>query len=95
MKGRVWVLALLACLLLGASAMAAEPTDTWADEGNYTAPTNFNADTKEITVTSAAELGWVSATVAKGQTFDGVQTKISEHYTTPPKHFTEDLYCKG
>ena len=26
----------------------------------------------------------------EGQTFDGVQTKISEHYTTPPKHFTED-----
>jgi len=33
--------------------------------------------------------------LSKGQTFDGVQTKISEHYTTPPKHFTEDLYCKG
>ena len=31
----------------------------------------------------------------EGMTFDGVQTKISEHYTTPPKHFTEDLYCKG
>ena len=26
----------------------------------------------------------------EGMTFDGVQTKISEHYTTPPKHFTED-----
>ena len=26
----------------------------------------------------------------EGQTFDVVQTKISEHYTTPPKHFTED-----
>ena len=26
----------------------------------------------------------------RGETFDGVQTKISEHYTTPPKHFTED-----
>ena len=25
-----------------------------------------------------------------GMTFDGVQTNISEHYTTPPKHFTED-----
>ena len=33
--------------------------------------------------------------LSEGQTFDGVQTKISEHYTTPPKHFTEDLYCKG
>ena len=28
--------------------------------------------------------------LTEGQTFDGVQTKISEHYTTPPKHFTED-----
>ena len=23
-------------------------------------------------------------------TFEAVQTKVSEHYTTPPKHFTED-----
>lgn len=29
--------------------------------------------------------------LSEGQTFDGVQTKISEHYTNPPKHFTEDL----
>ena len=28
--------------------------------------------------------------LSEGQTFDGVQTKISEHYTNPPKHFTED-----
>ena len=28
--------------------------------------------------------------LSKGQTFNGVQTKISEHYTTPPKRFTED-----
>ena len=28
--------------------------------------------------------------LSKGQIFDGVQTKISEPYTTPPKHFTED-----
>ncbi|MDL2302687.1 DNA topoisomerase 3, partial [Lachnospiraceae bacterium OttesenSCG-928-D06] len=26
----------------------------------------------------------------EGMTFDGVQSKISEHYTAPPKHFTED-----
>lgn len=30
--------------------------------------------------------------LSEGQTFDGVQTKISEHYTTPPKHFT-DVIC--
>ncbi len=28
--------------------------------------------------------------LTKGQTFDGVQTRVSEHFTTPPKHFTED-----
>lgn len=28
--------------------------------------------------------------LSEGQTFDGVHTKISEHYTNPPKHFTED-----
>ncbi len=32
--------------------------------------------------------------LSEGQTFDGVQTKISEHYTTPPKHFTEDICCE-
>lgn len=29
--------------------------------------------------------------LTEGQTFDRVQTKVSEHYTQPPKHFTEDL----
>ena len=29
--------------------------------------------------------------LSEGQIFDGVQTKISEHYTNPPKYFTEDL----
>ena len=33
--------------------------------------------------------------LSEGMTFDGVQTKVSEHFTSPPKHFTEDLYCKG
>lgn len=28
--------------------------------------------------------------LSEGMTFAGVQTKISEHYTTPPKHFTDD-----
>ncbi|MGN0372094.1 MAG: DNA topoisomerase 3 [Enterocloster sp.] len=28
--------------------------------------------------------------LTEGQTFDNIQTKISEHTTTPPKHFTED-----
>ena len=29
--------------------------------------------------------------LSEGQTFDGVQTKVSEHFTSPPKRFTEDL----
>jgi len=29
--------------------------------------------------------------LSEGKIFDGVQTKISEHFTSPPKHFTEDL----
>lgn len=33
--------------------------------------------------------------ISEGMTFDGVQTKVSEHFTSPPKRFTEDLYCKG
>ena len=32
--------------------------------------------------------------LSEGQTFDGGQTKISEHYTTPPKHYTEAICCE-
>lgn len=32
--------------------------------------------------------------LTEGQTFENVQTKISEHYTTPPKHFTEVISCQ-
>lgn len=28
--------------------------------------------------------------LSEGQVFESVQAKITEHYTTPPKHFTED-----
>lgn len=28
--------------------------------------------------------------LSEGMTFDGVQTKVSEHFTSPPKRFTED-----
>ena len=31
--------------------------------------------------------------LSEGMTFDAVQTKVSEHYTTPPKHYTDDIYC--
>ncbi len=29
--------------------------------------------------------------LSDGMVFEGVQTKVSEHFTQPPKHFTEDL----
>ena len=32
--------------------------------------------------------------LSEGQTFENVQTKISEHFTQPPKHFTEDICCQ-
>ena len=31
----------------------------------------------------------------EGMTIAVEQTKVSEHFTQPPKHYTEDLYCKG
>ena len=33
--------------------------------------------------------------LSEGQTFDGAQTKISEHYTTPPKHFTDVIHFES
>ncbi len=45
--------------------------------------------TEERTASSEQEEGRLPE-LSEGMTFDGVQTKISEHYTTPPKHFTED-----
>ena len=33
--------------------------------------------------------------LSEGQTFDGVQTKISEHYTTPPKHYTDVIHFES
>ena len=29
--------------------------------------------------------------LSEGMVFEGVQTKVTEHFTQPPKHFTEDL----
>ena len=28
--------------------------------------------------------------ISEGMAFEGVQTKVTEHFTQPPKHFTED-----
>jgi DNA topoisomerase-3 len=33
--------------------------------------------------------------LSKGQSFDSVSVSVKEGATTPPKHYTEDLYCKG
>ena len=33
--------------------------------------------------------------LCEGMTIAVEQTKVSEHFTQPPKHYTEDLYCKG
>ena len=32
--------------------------------------------------------------LSEGMTFDGVQTKVSEYFTSPPKHFTEAICCE-
>ena len=32
--------------------------------------------------------------LSEGQAFEGVQTKTSEHFTSPPKHYTEDICCQ-
>ena len=33
--------------------------------------------------------------LSEGMTFDGVQTKVSEHYTTPPKHYTDVIHFES
>lgn len=33
--------------------------------------------------------------LSEGQTFDGVQTRVGEHFTTPPKRYTEDSLLKA
>jgi len=33
--------------------------------------------------------------ITEGAAYDGVESRISEHFTSPPKHFTEDLLCRS
>ena len=33
--------------------------------------------------------------LSEGMTFDGVQTKVSEHFTSPPKHFTDVIHFES
>ena len=50
-------------LMLPATAADTEdmtvPTDYWTDEGNYKEP-SINAETRTVSITSAAELAWVA-----------------------------------
>ena len=32
--------------------------------------------------------------LSEGMSFEGVQTKVTEHFTQPPKHFSEDICCQ-
>lgn len=32
--------------------------------------------------------------LSEGKVYAGVQTKVTEHFTQPPKHFTEDICCQ-
>jgi len=47
----------------------AETTTSWVDAGNYSAPTQFDASSKTITITTAQELAWISYSVMNGTTF--------------------------
>jgi len=32
--------------------------------------------------------------LSEGMTFEQVETKVSEHFTAPPKHFTDVIFCE-
>ena len=68
------LLALCLCVGLMLPAAAADtedvtvPTDYWTDEGNYKEP-SINAETRTVSITSAAELAWVAWKCMQGTTF--------------------------
>ncbi len=68
------LLALCLCVGLMLPAAAADtedvtvPTDYWTDEGNYKMP-SINAETRTVSITSAAELAWVAWKCIQGTTF--------------------------
>ena len=59
-------------LMLPATAADTEdvtvPTDYWTDEGNYKMP-SIDAETRTVSITSAAELAWVAWKCMQGTTF--------------------------
>ena len=59
-------------LMLPAAAADTEdvtvPTDYWTDEGNYKMP-SIDAETRTVSITSAAELAWVAYRCMHGTTF--------------------------
>ena len=68
------LLALCLCVGLMLPAAAADtedvtvPTDYWTDEGNYKMP-SIDAETRTVSITSAAELAWVAYRCMHGTTF--------------------------
>lgn len=68
------LLALCLCVGLMLPAAAADtedvtvPTDYWTDEGNYKMP-SIDAETRTVSITSAAELAWVAYRCMQGTTF--------------------------
>lgn len=68
------LLTLCLCVGLALPAAAADtedvtvPTDYWTDEGNYKMP-SIDAETRTVSITSAAELAWVAWKCMQGTTF--------------------------
>ena len=68
------LLALCLCVGLMLPAAAADtedvtvPKDYWTNEGNYKMP-SIDAETRTVSITSAAELAWVAWKCMQGTTF--------------------------
>ena len=84
------VLALCLCVGLMLPAAAADtedvtvPTDYWTDEGNYQMP-SIDAETRTVSITSAAELAWVAYQCMQGTTF-GEYTILLKNDVDLSKH---------
>ena len=54
----------------------------------------FKASFKTDADEDAPELARELPEITEGQTFDPVEASITEHFTTPPKPYTEDICCE-
>lgn len=61
--------------------------------GGSAESTDFENDRKEKS--ENADILACIAAMTNGKSYPLQNTKIEEGKTTPKKHFTEDLYCKG